>query len=195
MATQAATPLPRHRLDVETYGRMVDAGALEGERVELLEGWLLDMSPQSPRHAEVVVDLTRHLASAHARLRVQMPFEVLPDSVPEPDLALVEGRSPDHHPRSALLVVEVAVTSHACDRGLKARLYARAGVPTYWLIDVPGEAVEVRTGPGPDGYRSCHIYRVGALVHSPAPGVADLDVGSLLERPAGAMDAVSAPAS
>jgi Uma2 family endonuclease len=182
MAIQAAVPLPLHKLDVKTYDRMVASGALEGEPVELLEGWLVDVSPQSPKHAEIVVDLTRHLAAAQARLHVQLPFEVLPDSVPEPDLALVEGRSPDHHPRTALLVVEVAVTSHAIDRGLKARLYARAGVPTYWLIDVPGETVEVRSEPGPEGYRACESYRVGALVPSPAAGVAELDVAALFAR-------------
>lgn len=181
MATQALTPLPLHRLDVETYSRMVDSGALEGEPVELLEGWLVDVSPQSPDHAAVITRLTRHLARAQAWLQVQLPLEIPPNSVPEPDLALVEGRSPGRHPHTALLVVEVAVSSHAIDRGLKARLYALAGVPTYWLIDVPGEIVEVRTEPGPDGYRACETYRMGASVPSPSPGVADLDVGSLFE--------------
>jgi Uma2 family endonuclease len=184
MATQAVTSLPLHRLDVETYSRMVDCGALEGAPVELLEGWLVEVSPQSPRHAEIIEDLTRHLASAQARLRVQLPFEVLPDSVPEPDLALVEGRSSDHHPRTALLVVEVAVSSYAIDRGLKAHLYARAGVPTYWLVNMSSKTVEVRTEPGPDGYLACESYQDGALVPSPGVGVAELDVASLFE-PAG----------
>ncbi|HEV2998039.1 MAG TPA: Uma2 family endonuclease [Solirubrobacteraceae bacterium] len=172
-------------MNVETYNRMVTSGALEGEPVELLEGWLVDMSPHGPDHAEIIVDLTQHLAHAHARLRVQLPLEVPPDSAPEPDLALVEGRSPGRHPRTALLVVEVAGSSHAIDRGVKAVLYAQAGVPTYWLIDVPGRAVEVRTDPGPGGYRACEIYRVGGSVPSPAPGVDELDVDRLFQRIAG----------
>jgi Uma2 family endonuclease len=183
MAIQAAPSLPIHRLDVETYGQMVDSGALEGEPVELLEGLLVEvMSPQSTEHATVIARLTRHLAAAQAWLHVQLPLEVPPDSVPEPDLALVEGEPlPGRHPRTALLVVEVSFSSPRIDRGVKADLYARAGVPTYWLIDVLGKAVEVRTDPGPDGYRRCEVYGLGTTVPSPDPGVAALDVGALLE--------------
>jgi Uma2 family endonuclease len=185
MSTTALTPLPFHRLDVGTYGRMVASGALEGEPVELLEGWLVDMSPQNPDHAAVIARLTRHLAHAQAWLHVQLPLEIPPNSVPEPDLSLVETEpSFAQHPRAALLVVEVTGSSHAVDRGVKACLYAQAGVPTYWLVDVPGRAVEVRTDPGPDGYRACGVYAVGASVPSPAVGVEELGVGSLF-APAG----------
>jgi Uma2 family endonuclease len=162
---------------------MVSLGALEGEPVELLEGMLVEvMSPQSPDHAAVIEELERHLASAKARLRTQLPLEILPDSEPEPDLALLaEKPPPGRHPRTALLVVEVAVSSHEADRGVKAELYATAGVPTYWLVDIPGKAVEVRTDPGLEGYRRCELYRAGDRVPSPAEGVAELDVGALLE--------------
>lgn len=179
MATLAQS-LPVHRLDTETYNRMVASGALENEPVELLEGWLVDVSPQRPDHAAAITRLARHLAGAEAWLRVQLPIEVPHDSVPEPDLALVaEEPSPERHPRSALLVIEVAATSHDVDRGIKASLYARAGIPTYWLIDVPGKVVEVRSDPGSGGYARCEIYRAGTLVPTPAPGVADLDVAAL----------------
>src|SRR5271155_4050934 len=153
MVAAAASSLPIHRLDLETYNQMVASGALEGEPVELLEGLLVEvMSPQSPAHAAVIEELERHLANAEARLRTQMPMEVPPDSEPEPDLALLaEKPPPGRHPRTALLVVEVAVGSHEADRGVKAELYATAGVPTYWLVDVPGKAVEVRSDPGPAG--------------------------------------------
>jgi Uma2 family endonuclease len=162
---------------------MVASGALEDEPVELLEGWLVDvMSPQSPGHATIIERLTRLLAGSQARLRIQLPLEVPPDSEPEPDLALVaDPSSPTHHPRTALLVVEVTVGSHAIDRDVKAHLYARAEIPTYWLVDVPGKAVEVRSDPGPGGYRHCDVYPVGTHVPSPAPGVDDLDVGALLQ--------------
>jgi Uma2 family endonuclease len=185
MATATAPSvslLPIHRLDVETYGRMVDSGALEGEPVELLEGLLVEvMSPQGAEHATVIRRLTRHLAAAEAWLQVQLPLEVPPDSVPEPDLALVEGEpAPGRHPRTALLVVEVSISSPQIGRGVKAELYARAGVPTYWLVDVLGKAVEVRTDPGPDGYRGREVYRLGKTVPSPAAGVIALDVSALL---------------
>jgi Uma2 family endonuclease len=101
--------------------------------------------------------------------------------MPEPDLALLaEEPPPGRHPRTALLTVEVAVSSHQVDRGAKAGMYARAGVPAYWPIDVPGRAVEVRTEPGPDGYGRCEVFREGAVVPSPASGVSDLDVAALL---------------
>jgi Uma2 family endonuclease len=186
MAIQAVPSLPIHRLDVGTYGQMVESGALEGESVELLEGLLVEvMSPHSTDHAAVIERLTRQLARARARLRVQLPLEVPPDSVPEPDLALVEEEpSRGRHARTASLVVEVAVSSHGIDRGVKARLYAEAGVPVYWLIDVPGRVVEVRADPGPEGYRRCDVYGVGMLVPAPERGMADLDVGALLEESA-----------
>jgi len=183
VAVPSASSLPIHRLDVETYDQMVASGALEGEPVELIEGLLVEMmSPQSPDHAAVIERLTRHLASAHARLRVQLPLKVPPDSEPEPDLALVaEKPPPGRHPRTALLVVEVAVSSHEVDRGVKAALYATAGVPTYWIVDVLGKAVEVRSDPGLDGYHRHEVYGPGAAVPSPDPGVGDLDVGALFE--------------
>jgi Uma2 family endonuclease len=172
-----------HRLDVGTYNRMVATGALEGLPVELLEGLLVEvMSPQSAEHASVIERLTPYLGGAQARLRVQLPLEIGPHSEPEPDLALIEGEpSSKHHPRTALLAIEVAVTSHKQDRGEKADLYAGAPIPTYWLVDVPGRAIEVRSGPGPEGYRRCEIYGVGATVRSPVEGVPDLDVGELFD--------------
>jgi Uma2 family endonuclease len=169
-----------YRLDTDTYNRMVATGALEDEPVELLDGLLIEMSPQGSSHASVIVRLTRHLASARAWLAVQLPLEAKPRSEPEPDLALSEAEpSFDHHFRTALLAVEVAVTSHKKDRETKAPVYARAGVPTYWLVDVPARTVEVRTEPGPDGYGRCEIYGVGTKVPSPAEGVPDLDVSEL----------------
>jgi Uma2 family endonuclease len=170
------------RLDTEAYNRMVQTGALEGEPVELLDGLLVEMSPQGADHYLAIVRLTRHLAAARAWLGVQGPLEIKPGSEPEPDLALIEGEpSPSQLPRAALLTVEVAVTSHKKDRGPKVEMYARAGVPTYWLVDVPGRAVEVRTDPGPAGYGRCEVYGVGATVPSPAEGVTDLDVAWLFD--------------
>jgi len=179
MAAQPATALPVHRLDLDTYNRMVACGALDGQPVELLEGLIAEMSPQSPTHATVIRRLAWHFA--HTLLQVQLPIEVPPDSEPEPDLAVIAQEPPaGQHPGTALLVVEVAVSSHAIDRNVKARLYARASIPVYWIIDVPGRTVEVRTQPGPDGYGHCEPYREGSLVPSPLEGVEDLDIAALL---------------
>ena len=124
--------------------------------------------------------LTRHLGMARAWLRVQLPLEAEWGAAPEPDLALVEALHPRHrHPRTALLAVEVSVSSHKKDRETKANLYAWAPVPIYWIVDVPAKTVEVRTEPGPEGYGRCEVYGAGTMVPSPAEGVADLDVTAL----------------
>lgn len=181
MATATSADPPLHRLDVETYDRMVASGALEGEHIELLDGLVLDVSPKSPPHAMVLEALVEHLARCGLRMRVQSPLRIPPDCEPEPDIALLARRPPaGRHPTTALLVVEVAVTSHRLDRGRKAERYAQAAIPTYWLVDVPGRAVEVRTGPGAHGYERCETYREGNVVPAPLDGVDDLDVAALL---------------
>lgn len=175
-------PDPIHRIDVGTYERMVATGALEGLPIELLEGLLVEASPQGPAQAAVIMYLTHRLLAAHAQLRVQLLLETEWGAVPEPDLALVEASHPRHrHPRTALLVVEVAVSSHEKDRKTKANMYAWAPVPTHWIVDVPARTVAVRTEPGPKGYERCEIFGLGTKVPSPTDGVADLDVRKLFE--------------
>jgi Uma2 family endonuclease len=181
MATQTVTEAPLHRFDTQTYNRIVESGLLEGQPVELIDGLLVEhMTPQGAVHATLVTRLTRRLATAQGWLRVQLPLEVPPDSEPEPDLAIVgQEPSPTRHPRSALLVVEVSVSTHRLDRGAKAPLYARANVPTYWLVDAPAGTVEVYTRPEGDRYRDREIYGRDAHVPSPTAGVGGLDVAWL----------------
>jgi Uma2 family endonuclease len=181
MATVADTDLPIHRLDVDAYDRVVASGALEGEHVELLDGLVVDMSPQSPAHAAVLEALVEHFARSGMRMRVQSPLRIRPDCEPEPDLALLAQSPPaGAHPSTALLTVEVAVSSQMIDRNVKADRYAQANIPTYWLVDVPGRAVEVRTRPGAHGYERCNVYTEGGVVPSPLDGVEELDVSVLL---------------
>ncbi len=173
---------PIHRLDIGSYQRMVASGALEGKRIELLEGLLVEMSPKSTAHIVVVGRLMRHFMAASGWwVQGQDPIEAAFDSEPEPDVTVSK-----HEPfgerllRCPPLVVEVAVTSHWLDRGRKAALYAGADIPNYWLIDVPGRAVEVRTQPGRHGYEKCETYHEGSAIPSPLDGVDDLNVAVLL---------------
>lgn len=174
-----AASLPLYRLDVATYGRMVDSGALDGVPVELLDGLLIEVSPQGPAHAHVITRLTRHLSSANDWVRVQLPLEVPPDSTPEPDLALVEGEFLDRHPRTAVLVVEVASSSYAIDSEQKSDIYARAGVPTYWLVDLQRREVVVHTDPLGGAYRTRTVHHRGETLAPPAAGVAPLALADL----------------
>jgi Uma2 family endonuclease len=169
-----------HRLDVGTYERMAESGALDGLHIELRRGLLVEVSPQGFNHSRMIEELTIKLTCRAARLRVQLPLQTDRGSVVEPDLALIAGLPPaDRHLRTALLVIEVAVSSHRDNRGQKAALYAAAPVPTYWLVDVPGQAVEVRTAPGPHGYERCAVYGIGDVVPPPAAGLPGLDVAGL----------------
>jgi Uma2 family endonuclease len=175
MATATGTDLPIHRLDLDAYDRVVASGALEGEHVELLDGLVVDMSPQSPAHAAVLEALVEHFSRSGLRMRVQSPLRIRPDCEPEPDLALLAERPPAGvHPSTALLTVEVAVSSQMIDRNVKA------DIPTYWLVDVPGRTVEVRTQPSAHGYERCETYREADVVPAPLDGTDDLDVSVLL---------------
>lgn len=184
VATTTTDGLPVHLIDADTYSRMVDAGLLEGQRVELLDGIIADMSPQSPEHAAAIARLTGYLARFGDRLRVQLPLRVTADSsLPEPDLAVVtDPPSAREHPRDALLVIEVATTSQQLDRGRKARLYAETGVPVYWVVDVTGGTVEVRARPAGGEYTAVRSYTAGDAVPAPIDGLPALAVAELLPR-------------
>jgi Uma2 family endonuclease len=138
---------------------MVKAGILrEDEHVELLEGELVVMAPQGPQHANTSSGLgERFYVTYRPGYVVRLAAPIIADehSMPEPDLAVFRGdRSTfaQRHPRGdeAVLVVEIARTSLRIDRA-KASLYARAGVPVYWLIDVEGRRIQLHEQPQPNG--------------------------------------------
>ena len=130
---------------------MVEAGLFRNERVELIEGVIVQMSPQSPPHAGAIQILNTLLNAAlngRAAVRVQSPFATGADGLPEPDIALVEPRPFwNAHPDRAFLIIEVADSSLRFDRHEKAEIYAQAGVPEYWVVNLAAETVECHTEP------------------------------------------------
>jgi Uma2 family endonuclease len=150
------------------YDQLVQLGAFGGERIELLEGALVQMSPIGSPHAFVVTRLTELLVlslSGRAMVRVQLPFAAGELSEPEPDFAIVPlGDYYDEHPKTALWIIEVASSSLVHDRGIKQRIYAQAGVPEYWIIDVSARRIEVLRDPHGDGYRSSAQIAAGERV-------------------------------
>ncbi len=148
LAALADQMRPLRRLE---YDRLVDLGLFEGEKVELLRGVIVRMSPQGVAHASTIQSLTQLLvlalaATKRAAVRVQLPLALADDSEPEPDIAVVEpGDYREQHPSRALIVIEVADSSLTLDRGEKAELYARAGIPEYWIVDVGRRLLEVHT--------------------------------------------------
>jgi Uma2 family endonuclease len=138
------------------YDRLVEDGLFVDERIELLEGVLVEMTPAGAPHADVVGRLTMLLAPAlvgRALVRVQSPLAIADESEPEPDVAVVAVADyQQEHPRHALLVVEVAEASLRKDLGVKAKLYARARVAEYWVVDLSTRTVRRHTAPTDEGY-------------------------------------------
>lgn len=138
------------------YERLVELGVFRpGERLELIDGALVVSEPQGSRHAATirrVLAALRHALGETWQIDSQLPIALDPDSEPEPGVAVVP-RDPDAyrdgHPSRAVLIVEIAERSYRIDREYKASLYARAGVPDYWIIDLAHDTVEVHRDPGP----------------------------------------------
>lgn len=169
-------------LSLENYHRLVEAGGFEGERVELLDGLLVRMSPKSERHEASVeflldwlmddVDRGRHSVGCQRALTIG-------DSEPEPDLVVRERDTPKpYHPSSAVLVIEVSASSLPVDLGIKAPLYASAGIAEYWVLDLDGRRAIVHREPDAGSYRqrlevSADGQLASAVLPLPALRVAD----------------------
>ena len=142
------------------YDRLVELGVFEDEKLELLRGALVTMSPQGLAHTRAVVRLTRTLTLAladRAFVCCQVPFAASEDSEPEPDVMVVPTTSyVDDHPTQAFLLVEVASSSLRKDRGVKRDLYAENGVPEYWIVNVADRVVEVYRTPVDGRYTEHH---------------------------------------
>lgn len=148
------------------YDQLVELGAFDDEPIELLEGVLVRMSPEGTPHSWIIQELNRLLVRGlpdHLRLRVGHPFAASGWSEPEPDLAVVPADDYRRdHPVRALLVIEVSRSSLRKDLDVKADLYARSGVPEYWVVDVAAAVVHVHRQPTPDGYRDVVAFGAGA---------------------------------
>jgi Uma2 family endonuclease len=175
--------LPRRRFTVDEYYRMAEVGILgAGERVELIEGEIIQMEAIGSRHAGCVNGINQLLVRGvgdRGLVAIQNPVRLSDISEPEPDVAVLRPR-PDNYteahpaPADVLLIVEVADTTVGFDRGMKAPLYALAGVPDYWLVNIPAGHVEVHRRPGAAGYEEVRVYHRGATLHPLA--FPDLDV-------------------
>lgn len=156
----------RRRFTVEEYHRMGEAGILgEGERVELIEGEIVQMNPIGSRHAACVKGLTSllgRLLGDELLLDVQNPVRLDGGLEPQPDLAVVRAR--DYRdslpvPEDVLLVIEVSDTTLRYDRNVKLPLYARADIKEAWIVDLPNKAIERHNDPSETGY--VRMQRVG----------------------------------
>lgn len=168
-----------HRLSYQDVLQMVEAGVLRAEdRVELVDGVLVDVSPPGPEHSATVAWLTRHFGGVadDRELRVQ-DLLVVAGGFLVPDLMVIEPMPRNRHPATAHLVVEVAVTTQRHD-AWKAGRYAAAAVGEYWLVDLANRTLSVHRGPRAEGYEEVAAYvdgdRVQAPVAAPSVSVTEL---------------------
>ncbi|MEM1043691.1 MAG: Uma2 family endonuclease [Bacteroidota bacterium] len=185
-----ATLLRPHTFTVDEYHAMAEAGVLgEDSRVELIDGIITAMSPVGAAHIACV----NRLNDLFTRLRfelegafvvsVQNPVRLGPKQEPEPDLALLRPFAEVRMPEAAdaLLVVEVADTTLATDRAVKAPRYAAAGVPEVWIVDLGGGQVEVYRQPGAVGYVEARIAEPGETLRFAAiPEAGEVAVSDVL---------------
>jgi Uma2 family endonuclease len=151
-----------HRLTAHEYHLMIESGGLdEDTRVELIDGLLVDMSPKTAEHENAIAWLAERLFRSIDLVRYQVRVTAalsLGDSEPEPDLMVIDRDvERPYHPATAVLVVEVAVSSQRRDLRVKPRLYARAGVPVYWVIDLDGGRAVVHGDPAGDAYERVEV--------------------------------------
>jgi len=178
----AAVMPARHKLDTQAYGRMVDAGILgKQDRVELIDGEILDMAPIGRSHGSLVAALNQALVLAcHGRAIVFTQSSLWLDhwNVPQPDFAVLRFRSDFYAtgsrpgPADTLLVVEVADSSLRYDREVKLPLYAGAGIPEYWIVDLQQRVVDAYWQPEGGRYAGTATRRGGDQVAlSAAPDI------------------------
>jgi len=168
----AARPLAvqRVRFTPEMLHQLRELGVLDAQtRYELIEGDIYPTTPEGPEHAALGTALAYRLMERRStdwHVRIEKPLR-LGDSEVIPELAVVPGRPSDyrtHHPETALLIVEIAHSSLPRDRLLKLPLYARAGVPEYWIVNLAERQVEVYRTPAGDSYQCVQVYTAEATL-------------------------------
>ena len=169
--------LTRWQFTADDYHRMAQAGILgEDDRVELIEGEVVRMTPIGRRHASCLIRLTEYFVRTYsdgAAVSGQNPIVLDPYSEPQPDIALLRRQS-DFYASSlptaadVFLLVEIGDTTVEIDRRVKVPLYAKNGIVEVWLVDLEQETITIYRDPSPHGYRTARVARRGEQI---APSV------------------------
>jgi Uma2 family endonuclease len=182
-----AQEIVRRRFTVHDYHRMGEAGILyEDDRVELIEGEIVEMAAIGTGHFTCVNGLTRLLVRGvgdAAIVSVQHPLRLDEHTEPQPDLTVLRVRDYRESlpkPEDVLLLIEVSDTTLSYDRGVKLPLYARAGIREVWIVDLVGEVIERHIDASADGYRGFEKVRRGGKIESAAPPELSFSVDAVL---------------
>jgi len=182
-----ADPMPRLWTRDEYY-RMADFGILgPDDRVELIRGEILTMAPVGPEHGSTslnLYDVLRDAAGSRFRVLHELPIILSDKSEPQPDIAVAKGgrwtyRRRHPGPADLVLVVETAHTTLLAYRTAKLQLYAEAGIPEYWIVNLLEQQVEVHTQPSGQAYAVTQVYRSGDTIDlgfAPGTSVAISDI-------------------
>lgn len=171
----------------EEYDRLIAAGGFQPDsRVQLIRGEIVEMAPQGARHATAIrltqKQLERHFTQGF-EVRTQLPVALGEWSEPEPDIAVVRGSTEnyrDQHPKAAVLVVEVADTTLEFDRTSKLQMYAEAGIPEYWIVNLVNRMLEVYRTPHGTTYHDSLRVDPGEDVAPLAAPTATIRVSDIL---------------
>ena len=179
MKTISAARPSVHRWTREEYFRLADSGCFAGQRVELIEGKIIDMPAQKNAHVIGVEKVHEVLKKTFGRkfwVRAQATLDLGPHSVPDPDVAVVPGprRTDEDYPTQAVLVVEVSDTSLWYDRNRKAATYAAAGIIDYWIVNLVDRQVEVHRNPVADPARRTRRRYADVTVFRPGDAIVPL---------------------
>jgi Uma2 family endonuclease len=161
-----------YRINVHTYERIVAAGVLDGERVELIDGYVVRKMPNNPPHSwstRKILDLLAGFLPPGWTWRLGQPVRILEFNEPEPDIAIVRGNNDDYkhrppEPTDVALLVEISDSAPDLEHGGKLSAYAQTGISVYWIVNLVDGQVEVYAGPIPAGYRSYEIFNRGQTV-------------------------------
>ncbi len=190
MLTDESRVLTRYRFTVDEYMKMAEVGIIaEDERVELIDGDVIEMSPIGNPHEAGTAGTHRLLAplfiEGRAVLRVQGHVRLDDNNRPEPDIALLKWRDDLYRnqspvPEDILLLIEVSDSTLASDRNVKLALYARFNIPEVWIENIPERVVEAYTNPVEGQYTESRIYRRGETITPSAFPDISLPVSELI---------------
>ena len=182
MSTIVATPtiIPTHwassilrRISVDEYERIVQSGALtDPDRIELINGFLVQKMAKSPQHGYAtrkLIDDLGVLIGPGRTWRAEQPIRIPGYDEPEPDIAIARGSTEDYafripEPGDVLLLVEISLTTLDYDRTDKGAAYAGGRIPVYWIVNLVHRQIEVHTDPTPTGYRTREVFSEGESV-------------------------------
>ncbi len=168
-----------YKWTIEEWHQLVESGVLEGKPVEFLEGEIIEMSPEREEHTytnDDVAELLREKLKGLAKIRESHPI-TLDNSEPEPDIAVV--RLPktiytQHHPypEDIFWLIEIANQTLKIDLEKKSKIYARNGIPEYWVIDLVNKKLVVHTQPSQNSYTQIQELTTGTIAPQAFPNIA-----------------------